>query len=136
MTQTIQPDITLYYNQESRKELITTRVPDAGGFIYSFKLSSDYENTNVIGNIITLLYFFALYPICLVYGVGITNTVSSFLVNQLGFAEFPRWLLAFSLISLMMFVMVRGKHFMLKVTAWMVYPLIICLLLFSLYLIP
>lgn len=91
---------------------------------------------NVIGNIITLLYFFALYPICLVYGVGITNTVSSFLVNQLGFAEFPRWLLAFSLISLMMFVMVRGKHFMLKVTAWMVYPLIICLLLFSLYLIP
>lgn len=52
MTQTIQPDITLYYNQESRKELITTRVPDAGGFIYSFKLSSDYENTNVIGNII------------------------------------------------------------------------------------
>ena len=52
MTQTIQPDLTLYYNQESRKELITTRVPDAEGVIYSFKLSSDYENTNFIGNII------------------------------------------------------------------------------------
>lgn len=91
---------------------------------------------NVTGNIITVLYFFAIYPICLAYGVGITNTVNSFLVNQLGFAELPRWLLAFSLITLMMLVMIKGKHFMLKVTTWMVYPLIACLFFFSLYLIP
>jgi serine transporter len=26
------------------------------------------------GKLITLLYFFAIYPIVLIYGVGITNT--------------------------------------------------------------
>lgn len=36
------------------------------------------------GKLITLLYFFAIYPIVLIYGVGITNTVDSFMVNQLG----------------------------------------------------
>lgn len=35
------------------------------------------------GKLITLLYFFAIYPIVLIYGVGITNTVESFMVNQL-----------------------------------------------------
>ncbi len=33
-------------------------------------------------NIITFAYFFAIYPIVLIYGVGITNTVDSFIVNQ------------------------------------------------------
>lgn len=35
-----------------------------------------------IGFLITLMYFFALYPICLAYGVGITNTVESFLLTN------------------------------------------------------
>lgn len=35
-----------------------------------------------VGFFITLMYFFALYPICLAYGVGITNTVDSFLVTN------------------------------------------------------
>ena len=32
---------------------------------------------------ITILYFFAIYPICIAYGVGITNTFASFFINQL-----------------------------------------------------
>jgi serine transporter len=31
------------------------------------------------GKLITLLYFFAIYPILLVYSVAITNTVESFM---------------------------------------------------------
>ncbi|MGL4351799.1 MAG: aromatic amino acid transport family protein, partial [Plesiomonas shigelloides] len=46
------------------------------------------------GKLITLLYFFAIYPIVLIYGVGITNTVDSFMVNQLGMESLPRGVLS------------------------------------------
>ncbi len=35
------------------------------------------------GKLITLLYFFTIYPILLVYSVAITNTVESFLIHQM-----------------------------------------------------
>ena len=66
--------------------------------------------------IITFAYFFAIYPIVLIYGVGITNTVDSFLVNQLGFESIPRWLLSGALISLMTCGVIFGKELMLIVT--------------------
>jgi serine transporter len=49
-------------------------------------------------NLITFAYFFAIYPIVLIYGVGITNTVDSFLVNQIGMESITRWLLSGTLI--------------------------------------
>ncbi|MCL1127012.1 aromatic amino acid transport family protein [Shewanella surugensis] len=88
------------------------------------------------GKAITLLYFFAIYPIVLIYGVGITNTVDSFIVHQLGFASPPRWLLSGVLILGMMSVMMAGEQFMLKVTQMLVYPLVAILAFMSLYLIP
>lgn len=88
------------------------------------------------GKLITILYFFSIYPIVLIYGVGITNTVDSLLVNQLGFASPPRWLLSAVLIALMMAVMVSGERIILMVTGWVVYPLILILIGVSLYLIP
>lgn len=96
---------------------------------------SDYFGV-VPGRVITLLYFLAIYPIVLIYGVGITNTVDSLMVNQLGMASWPRWLLSGILVGLMAAVMFAGKGFMLKVTQWVVYPLIIILALITLYLIP
>ncbi|MGB2079312.1 MAG: septum formation protein, partial [Vibrio sp.] len=87
-------------------------------------------------NIITFAYFFAIYPIVLIYGVGITNTVDSFLVNQLGMASPPRWLLSGGLIAAMTCGVLFGKELMLKVTSAMVYPLVFILLGLSLYLIP
>ncbi|UQY80369.1 Serine transporter [Candidatus Hepatincola sp. Av] len=112
-----------------------------------FVLSSKKINDNITevlddnfgqtsGYIINILYFLAIYPICLAYGVGITNTVNSFLVNQLHIIAIPRWLLAIILITAMMAVMVKGPHLMLKITAWIVYPLIISLFICSIYLIP
>ncbi|EBS5740342.1 HAAAP family serine/threonine permease, partial [Salmonella enterica subsp. enterica serovar Eastbourne] len=50
------------------------------------------------GNLITLLYFFAIYPILLVYSVAITNTVESFIVNQMHMTAPPRIILSLVLI--------------------------------------
>lgn len=88
------------------------------------------------GKLITLLYFFAIYPIVLIYGVSITNTVDSFMVNQLGMESIPRAVLSIILILGMMSVMVAGEKLMLRVTQYLVYPLVGILLFMSLYLIP
>lgn len=88
------------------------------------------------GRFITIMYFFAIYPIVLIYGVGITNTVDSFLANQMGVAPPPRWLLSFLLVAGMMLVMIAGERVMLIVTQWLVYPLVGILILVSLYLVP
>ncbi|HAS6504046.1 TPA: septum formation protein [Vibrio parahaemolyticus] len=87
-------------------------------------------------NLITFAYFFAIYPIVLIYGVGITNTVDSFLVNQMGMESIPRWLLSGALIAAMTAGVVFGKELMLKATSAMVYPLVFILLALSFYLIP
>lgn len=88
------------------------------------------------GYVVTILYFFAIYPICLAYGVGITNTVDSFIVNQLGFAQIDRFILAFVLVSMMMAVMILSEEIVTKICASLVYPLCFILFGFSLYLIP
>lgn len=88
------------------------------------------------GKAITLLYFLAIYPIVLIYGVGITNTVDSFMVNQLGLPSVPRWILSGVLVTVMMAVMIAGQEIMLRVTEFLVYPLAAILALLSLYLIP
>jgi len=88
------------------------------------------------GWIITILYFLAIYPIVLIYGVSITNTVNSFFVNQMGWPEVPRTILSAILIAAMMAVLLWGERLMLIVTGWMVYPLLACLLGVSIYLIP
>ncbi len=87
-------------------------------------------------NLITFAYFFAIYPIVLIYGVGITNTVDSFLVHQLALPSIPRWLLSGVLILTMTGGVVFGKSLMLKATSLMVYPLVLILLALSVYLIP
>ena len=88
------------------------------------------------GKLITLLYFFSIYPIVLIYGVGITNTVDSLMVNQLGMASPPRWLLSGLLVALMMGVMIAGQRIMMIATKWLVYPLMAILLGVSVYLVP
>ncbi len=86
--------------------------------------------------LITILYFFAIYPICLAYGVGITNTFDSFFVNQLGWEPFNRLFLATIFVSAMMFVMTLREDLVTKACNALVYPLCFILLAFSIYLIP
>ncbi|PJG83150.1 serine/threonine transporter [Caviibacterium pharyngocola] len=88
------------------------------------------------GKLITLLYFFAIFPILLIYGNGITNTVDSFIVNQLGLASPNRALLSFVLIASLISVMLMDEKIMLKITELLVYPLVLILFALSIYLIP
>ncbi len=85
---------------------------------------------------ISFLYFFAFFPPVLIYGSAITNTVDSFMVNQLAMEAWPRWLLSGVLITAMVGVIMLGQKLMLKITAALVYPLIAILFGFSVYLIP
>ncbi|WP_409499673.1 serine/threonine transporter [Mannheimia glucosida] len=112
-----------------------------------FVLSSKYKGSDITavvrehfgeqaGKLITLLYFFAIFPILLIYGVGITNTVSSFIENQLHIAPPSRAVLSFMLIAAMIGVMLLSEQVMLKITTCLVYPLVLILLGLSIYLIP
>lgn len=96
---------------------------------------------------ITILYFFAIYPICLAYGVGITNTFGSFFINQLGLSSlydantmqlYPsvRAILAFVLVLVLMLIMLAKEEIITKICSALVYPLCFVLFGFSLYLIP
>ncbi|TCP97220.1 serine transporter [Cricetibacter osteomyelitidis] len=88
------------------------------------------------GKLITLLYFFAIFPILLIYGNGITNTVDSFIVNQLGMTSPNRIILSFVLIAALISVMLMNERVMLRLTELLVYPLVFILFALSIYLIP
>ncbi|EIZ5520553.1 aromatic amino acid transport family protein [Campylobacter upsaliensis] len=113
---------------------------------------------------ISVLYFFAIFPICLAYCVGISNTFESFIYHQFmplasenvaefiqsiysvstsengkiiaNLTPFYRALLVFILVSSFMLVMLLSEELITKICEWLVYPLCLILFLFSLYLIP
>lgn len=88
------------------------------------------------GNMLTILYFFAIYPILLMYSVAITNTTESFLINQMGITPPPRALLAIILILGLMGIVRLGQEIIVKSMSVLVYPFATILFLLSLYLIP
>ncbi|KTD57267.1 serine/threonine transporter [Legionella shakespearei] len=88
------------------------------------------------GRLLTGLYFFAIYPILLMYSIAITNTTESFLVNQMGLSAPPRALLAIALILGLMTIIRLGQEIIVKAMSVLVYPFATILLLLSLYLIP
>ncbi|ORM65092.1 HAAAP family serine/threonine permease [Pantoea rwandensis] len=88
------------------------------------------------GKIITLLYFFAIFPILLMYSVAITNTVDSFIVHQLGLVSPPRALLSLILIIGMMTVVRFGEQMIVKAMSVLVFPFVAVLMLMAAYLVP
>lgn len=88
------------------------------------------------GKLITLLYFFAIYPILLVYSVAITNTVESFLTHQLAINPPPRAILSLILIVGMMTIVRFGEQMIVKAMSILVFPFVAALMLLALYLIP
>ena len=88
------------------------------------------------GKIITLLYFFAIYPILLMYSVAITNTVDNFIVHQLGMVSPPRALLSLILIIGMMTVVRFGEQMIVKAMSVLVFPFVAVLMLLAAYLVP
>src|SRR5476651_402616 len=88
------------------------------------------------GAAITLLYFFAIFPILLIYSVALTNTVGSFLEHQLHIAPPPRAILSLVLILGLLAVVRCGEQVIVKAMSLMVYPFIVALLFLAVFLIP
>ncbi|MFZ4834465.1 HAAAP family serine/threonine permease [Rouxiella sp. Mn2063] len=88
------------------------------------------------GRLITLLYFFAIYPIVLMYSVAITNTVESFITHQLHMNAPPRALLSLILIVGLMTIVHYGEQHIVKAMSILVYPFVAVLMALALYLIP
>ncbi|MEM6050962.1 HAAAP family serine/threonine permease [Erwinia sp. P7711] len=88
------------------------------------------------GKLLTLLYFFAIYPILLVYSVAITNTVDSFMTHQLHMQAPPRFLLALILIVGLMTIVRFGKEMIVKTMSVLVYPFVMVLMVLALFLVP
>ncbi|MGL5006331.1 MAG: serine/threonine transporter [Plesiomonas sp.] len=88
------------------------------------------------GYLITFLYFFAIYPILLVYSVAITNTVESFMINQLQMTPPPRAILSLVLIVGLMAIVGCGEKLIVKAMSVLVFPFVAVLVFMSLYLIP
>ncbi|MCC8366861.1 HAAAP family serine/threonine permease [Xenorhabdus sp. PB61.4] len=90
----------------------------------------------VAGFFITILYFFAIYPILLVYSVALTNTVESFIIHQLNMDAPPRALLALVLILGVMSIIRFGEQAIVKAMSVLVFPFVTVLMLLALYLVP
>lgn len=88
------------------------------------------------GQIITLLYFFAIYPILLVYGVAITNTAENFIAHQLNLAPPPRALLSLILIIALMAIIRLGKEIIVRVMSILVFPFVAVLMFLAIFLMP
>ena len=88
------------------------------------------------GKLITLLYFFAIFPILLVYSVALTNTLSSFMEHQLHIAPPPRAILSLVLILGLMAIVRCGQGVIVKAMSVLVYPFVAALLLLAFSLIP
>ncbi|WMY96426.1 MAG: aromatic amino acid transport family protein [Arsenophonus sp.] len=88
------------------------------------------------GNLVTILYFFSIYPILLVYGISVTNNVEYFIVQLLGYLPPPRWLLSLLLIGSIISIVTLGEKYIIKRISILGFFFIIMLLLFSLYMIP
>lgn len=88
------------------------------------------------GALITVLYFFAIFPILLIYSVALTNTVSSFMEHQLHMAPPPRAVLSLVLILGLLAIVRCGEQATVRIMSLLVYPFIVALALLGLYLVP
>ncbi len=112
-------------------------------FILTSKLSQAQLTTTVaehfgerFGRIFNWLFFFSIFPILLIYGIGLTNTINNLMINQLGYPPCPRWLLSLGISSVLSLIILFGSQLMLRVCTWVTYPLIIFMFGISVYLIP
>ena len=112
-----------------------------------FVLSSSSTNNDITdvveehfgrlaGKLLTLLYFFAIYPILLMYSVAITNTTQSFITHQMGLVAPHRALLSLILLLALMAIVRLGQDIIIKSMSMLVYPFVAILAVLSIYLIP
>lgn len=87
-------------------------------------------------NFFAICYFLAIYPLILIYSVGLTNTINSFLNQVMGINTITKPVLAFIILSLFVTVLLTKANLIRKVTEMIALPLAGSLFLISVYLIP
>ncbi|WP_062268042.1 amino acid permease [Endozoicomonas arenosclerae] len=89
------------------------------------------------GQWLMLICFLSMFPVLLLYSIGITNVTESFIVHQLGMVEgVSRPLLVFLLVTGMIMLFCGSEQRLLKLISSLVFPLTVVLLCMGLYLIP
>lgn len=121
-----------YYPQRAFERLIGA-TPQRGANV--LQVLTEYFGARS-GMVVALIYWFTIFPVIMIYGVSMVNTVDSFIVNQLHGPQLSRWVLAPLLVGAMVLAVAFGERIMLAAAQVMVYPLIIALLGVSLYLVP
>ena len=95
--------------------------------------------TNIMGRPFGLAlgfcYWMGSYPTVLIYAISATNTLDSFLSNQVG-VDVPRNAIAIGSVLLLTGAYALGRRPMLWLANLMIYPLIATLFITSVYLIP
>ncbi|MGI9279365.1 MAG: amino acid permease [Endozoicomonas sp.] len=89
------------------------------------------------GQCLMLVCFLSMFPVLLLYTIGISNVTESFLLHQLGWeGEVNRPLLVFLLVIGMMSLFCGSEQKLLKLISGLVFPLTVILLCMGVYLIP
>ena len=88
------------------------------------------------GLLVSALYFCAILSILLIYAIGITNAVRSFLHFQLHQPLYDRVPLSIALIVPAIGIVLLGQSWLLRIAGILVYPLMLVLLVIAFYLIP
>ncbi|WP_043891399.1 aromatic amino acid transport family protein [Paenibacillus sp. Aloe-11] len=86
--------------------------------------------------IFNIVYFCSIYTIVLMYSVALTNTASSFIVNQLHMKEPSRAILSLVLVLGLIAILNFGQDITVKIMSMLVYPFIASLLFIAISLIP
>ncbi|WP_370931532.1 amino acid permease [Bartonella sp. DGB1] len=81
-------------------------------------------------------YFLCVFPILMIYGIAITNNIINVIVELLGWSTPSRWWIALVIITLLTLAVNFGRIIVIKIMSFLVFPLIACLFLFSLAMIP
>lgn len=112
-------------------------------FLSSRKPDSDISSVvrerfgNKVGQWLMLICFLSMFPVLLLYTIGISNVTESFLINQLEWAgEVNRPLLVFLLVVGMISLFCGSEQKLLTLISSLVFPLALTLLCIGLYLIP
>ncbi len=88
------------------------------------------------GSLLTLAYFLSIYPILLLYAIGLTNVTEQFFRYQLEWPAPHRSVIGFVLLAVLVVVINKGERWVLSAVESLVMPLVVILIGISLYLIP
>ncbi|WP_370931531.1 amino acid permease [Bartonella sp. DGB1] len=92
--------------------------------------------SNIFTNFFAILYFLYAFPTLIVYSVAITNNIINVMVELLGWSTPSRWWISLLIITSLILSVNFGRTLVIKIMSFLVFPLIACLFLLSLAMIP